>query len=402
MQNQAIARAWRLGATGPVEVETLIASNSVEEALYKQSLEEPCSDSKVLARAHLRTAENDAGRVEALLRSLRLNTDHYHSGQGRAQTNQHYDQSNEQIVEQFAFKKPRNDSQLVQFKISLEEDITLNKSQSAEKSKHPSFLPTIMPEAEERIETFSDKNNEEEMITIGFFTRVKNHLDNDNFHEMALQMMIPTQLTQFKLLTQPIPISENRENVTCDVLKVLCKARDCRELNNMIKNSYQNIPWNYIEIEEFYSLSDERKNATLLEHIKYHSLYENYIIPGFKKNETPMNYVASKWNINNESDSNSKRIMVGNNFCSQLIGEFMESHYLNAQGVSIYVQVGPVVDSKREVLVMQHNKNQAEELNKIILGDLLRHMTPDASKKGLDIEKATDQQSLASTPWKPK
>lgn len=400
LQNQAIARAWRMGATGPVEVETLIASKTVEEALYKQSLEEPYTE-KVLAKTNLRTAENNARRVGELLWSLRLNTDHHHFGQGRIQTNQNYGQSNEKIVEHVIFKKPRNGRHRVQFKISLEEDITLNKSQSAKNSKHPAFLRKIVSETEESIETISDKNNEEEMITIGFFTRVKNHLDKDYFHEMALQMMIPTQLTQFKLLTQPITISEKRENVTCNVLKVLCKAHDREDLNNMIKNSYQIIPWNYIEIKEFDSLGDETKNIILLEHIKYHSLYENYIIPGFKKNETPMNYVASDWNISNETDSNSKRIKVVNNFCSKLIGDFMESHYLNAQGENIYVQVGPVVDSKREALVLQHNKSQAEALNKIILGDLLRHMTPDAAKKGLDIEKAKNQQCLSSTPWKP-
>lgn len=33
LESQAVSRAWRMGAKGPVEVETLIAENSIEEQM---------------------------------------------------------------------------------------------------------------------------------------------------------------------------------------------------------------------------------------------------------------------------------------------------------------------------------------------------------------------------------
>lgn len=87
LQNQAVARAWRMGASGPVEVETLIASNTVEEAMYQQNLEQNMMDREALHNDDLRTAENDASRVKALLLALRLNTDYHHFGQARIPSN---------------------------------------------------------------------------------------------------------------------------------------------------------------------------------------------------------------------------------------------------------------------------------------------------------------------------
>jgi Helicase conserved C-terminal domain len=78
LQNQTVARAWRIGATGPVEVETLIASNTVEETMYKQSLNQYSMERMMVSHDQIRTADNDARRLESLLRSLRLNTDYHH------------------------------------------------------------------------------------------------------------------------------------------------------------------------------------------------------------------------------------------------------------------------------------------------------------------------------------
>lgn len=87
LQDQAVARAWRMGAKGRVEVETLVAKNSVEETM--QELES--------ANSHHTTGNQDASRysvsiasnrteyqrtkIQTLLRTLRLNTDYHRFGQ---------------------------------------------------------------------------------------------------------------------------------------------------------------------------------------------------------------------------------------------------------------------------------------------------------------------------------
>lgn len=49
LENQVVARAWRMGATGPVDVETLVAENSIEESMFflERNLEQDQGDSNV-------------------------------------------------------------------------------------------------------------------------------------------------------------------------------------------------------------------------------------------------------------------------------------------------------------------------------------------------------------------
>lgn len=46
LENQVVARAWRMGATGPVDVETLVAENSIEESMFflERTLEQDQGD----------------------------------------------------------------------------------------------------------------------------------------------------------------------------------------------------------------------------------------------------------------------------------------------------------------------------------------------------------------------
>jgi len=83
LRDQAVARAWRMGARGAVKVETLVAKNTVEESM--QEMEEgkldwgldnvtPESDGSV----HSSAKEYQRERTRFLLRTCRLITD-YHS-----------------------------------------------------------------------------------------------------------------------------------------------------------------------------------------------------------------------------------------------------------------------------------------------------------------------------------
>lgn len=67
LQDQAVARAWRMGAKSVCQVETLVASSSVEEAMSNQKLLGGCSTEG--------TALGDQQRLKTLLQSLKLITD---------------------------------------------------------------------------------------------------------------------------------------------------------------------------------------------------------------------------------------------------------------------------------------------------------------------------------------
>jgi SNF2 family DNA or RNA helicase len=69
LREQAVARAWRMGATGSVKVETLVAKNSVEESMGEIDAHRASLDAR---------SEPDKERVKALLASLRLNTDYHY------------------------------------------------------------------------------------------------------------------------------------------------------------------------------------------------------------------------------------------------------------------------------------------------------------------------------------
>jgi SNF2 family DNA or RNA helicase len=71
LADQAIARAWRMGAKGKVTVETLIAKNSIEEVIGNRV---QSSDEQDDASG---SSSSDQQRLKSLLLSLRFNTDHH-------------------------------------------------------------------------------------------------------------------------------------------------------------------------------------------------------------------------------------------------------------------------------------------------------------------------------------
>jgi len=70
LKDQAVARAWRMGATGQVQVETMIAQHSVEETMWQQEED------------HAEGKRGDQSKTHRLLKSLRYITD-YHCFAGR-------------------------------------------------------------------------------------------------------------------------------------------------------------------------------------------------------------------------------------------------------------------------------------------------------------------------------
>ena len=73
LSDQAVARAWRMGAKGRVEVETLIAENTVEETMMR-------GDDGIAETDHManiRPAERQRMKTRGLLQSLRFMTDYH-------------------------------------------------------------------------------------------------------------------------------------------------------------------------------------------------------------------------------------------------------------------------------------------------------------------------------------
>jgi SNF2 family DNA or RNA helicase len=78
LAEQAVARAWRMGAKGRVEVETLVAKNSVEETM--QEFESALNERSV---GNVDALDYQRTKTQTLLRTLRLNTDYHRFGQTR-------------------------------------------------------------------------------------------------------------------------------------------------------------------------------------------------------------------------------------------------------------------------------------------------------------------------------
>lgn len=74
-----MSRAWRMGARGPVEVETIIAKDSVEENMKAfeagQLVDQSMEDS---ATCCFKQKDYVQQKTHALLKSLRLITDYHH------------------------------------------------------------------------------------------------------------------------------------------------------------------------------------------------------------------------------------------------------------------------------------------------------------------------------------
>jgi SNF2 family DNA or RNA helicase len=88
LEDQVVARAWRMGAKGSVIVETLIANNSVEETM-SEHVQGPYDDDDVTR------SSNDQHRLKSLLESLRFNTDHHHFSRPVAATSGEDDSRND-------------------------------------------------------------------------------------------------------------------------------------------------------------------------------------------------------------------------------------------------------------------------------------------------------------------
>lgn len=73
LQDQAISRAWRMGAKGYVKVETLIARNSIEEVMGDHACSKEDEDETIGS-----APGGDRQRLKSLLQSLRFVTDYHH------------------------------------------------------------------------------------------------------------------------------------------------------------------------------------------------------------------------------------------------------------------------------------------------------------------------------------
>lgn len=90
LQEQAVARAWRMGATDSVVVETLVAENSVEETMAE--LEKQADDSDLTIgtssdqppakQSKLKKSEYQRAKLQYLLKGLRLVANQYTSSFG--------------------------------------------------------------------------------------------------------------------------------------------------------------------------------------------------------------------------------------------------------------------------------------------------------------------------------
>ena len=83
LEQQAVARAWRMGAKGSVEVETLVAKTSVEETMSRleKELGEDMSGDKAIrdldATEGVKSSEYQRAKLQFLLKSLSLITNTY-------------------------------------------------------------------------------------------------------------------------------------------------------------------------------------------------------------------------------------------------------------------------------------------------------------------------------------
>ena len=85
LQEQAVARAWRMGAKGSVVVETLVAQSSVEETMAE--METKSDDSTEFAmtegkKAKLKSSEYQRAKLQYLLKGLSLVANQYTSSFG--------------------------------------------------------------------------------------------------------------------------------------------------------------------------------------------------------------------------------------------------------------------------------------------------------------------------------
>jgi SNF2 family DNA or RNA helicase len=75
LEDQVVARAWRMGARGRVEVETLVAQHSVEEMMMD-------ADEQEGPKEELSAQDKERKKLHSLLLALRLNTDYQRLGNG--------------------------------------------------------------------------------------------------------------------------------------------------------------------------------------------------------------------------------------------------------------------------------------------------------------------------------
>lgn len=79
LADQTIARAWRMGASGPVEVETIIARDTVEEAMQAYEAGNLSVRDLPQVKQEAKPEDQQQRKAHVLLKSLRFITD-YHYG----------------------------------------------------------------------------------------------------------------------------------------------------------------------------------------------------------------------------------------------------------------------------------------------------------------------------------
>ena len=115
-----------------------------------------------------------------------------------------------------------------------------------------------------------------------------------------------------------------------------------------------------------------------------------------KTNNNDESHDPTNINEQNATDNTNDEIIIPNDY----VGSFMEIYYKNEHEQPIYFQVGPVIENKREVLVLKKNRLYAEQMNQIIIADLSLHMTPEACT--ICLERDTIQQQIQTyRTWTP-
>lgn len=117
LEQQAVARAWRMGAKGSVEVETLVAENSVEQTMSRleQKLEEDTDEGISLddiqgiqmANEAEKISEYQRAKLQFLLRGLKLITNAHTTSFGTAKRKELTATEDTYTIRPPANKKPR-------------------------------------------------------------------------------------------------------------------------------------------------------------------------------------------------------------------------------------------------------------------------------------------------------
>ena len=255
-------------------------------------------------------------------------------------------------------------------------------------------------------------------------------IDMESFHKKSLQQWLAPSKIQFAIMNQPMYVTRNNKKLTTRIIAVLCSPNDCDGLTKQLESISETLPWTYYNTKMFNKFSNETKYKRFKKQNKLNRTSRSYLIPGFKDNDTIYMSYRTQDTIDASASGNTPSVTtppqavneddamadeedvkpaavsdttedqgnispIGLPVPDDYVGDFMEDYYEYEHHV--YVHVGPVVDNQREVWVLNHNSMYAEDLNKIIIGDLSLHMTADACKLCLDESLVATQLVLAET-----